>query len=547
MNQQVPDDLISAYFDGEVTQDERRRVEQLLESSAESRQLLEDAAKLSAILHSFPRAAAPADLARNVQQQIESAVLVAPASNPLKRSGLRREWIIFSGGVLATVVPLVLFIVMNPMDHREKSAAVDRRFAADEAGGMGGHGPQDMARAEKRPRTAALKMHEMLPEAPGAAKPIGGSPTPKLEDIYDVVSNETAATSRSPLKSSAAGGSALVSSVVTHDESLFSQPVVDVTDDGISLMPDDPDHFIQSLKRGEIAVRSVANTNDAVAIVELVVIDVNRGVDEMEMLLLRVLRNVKEDNSKAGVAKQSESSDPSVVSDESLKESLSRTKSSDDLAMLYVRAPGDQLAQALAEAVKRPEIYLAVSPKVPMTFPGEQNARLSLATNHEADAKSAVVIPNAEKPVSVEAGLVVNSFLDQNGIEVKSKDGKVNIKQNGMAREYSYHAHPGTETSPSVPVAVSDEPAADATGLENPQQGFTSLRFSVDNDAVPQDQKRGKKQNLNSRKLLQNATLPKGGSQEAGAPPQPSEQVHRDSQLVRMLIVLKSGQPTSPP
>ena len=556
MNQKVPDDLISAYFDGEVTQEERRQVEQLLESSAESRQLLEDAAKLSAILHSFPREAAPADLARNVQMQIESSSLVTPASTPAstpaKRPGLRREWIAFAAGILATVAPLVMYVVLNPAEQVDQSVAVAHHSADERGGGLGGHGPEMVARSESLPPNTTRRMKGLLPEAPGSAKPIStGIPSAASEPVA-VTTNEPVAPSASGsrLASNRSEALGVASTTVAGNALSYSngptELVVDATDDGILLNPDDPDHFIQSLKKGEIAVRSIANTNDAVAVVELIVVDINRGADEMEMLLLRVMRNLNASDETLASRSQGDTKNLDIEKDEALRESLARAKSSDEMAMLYVRAPGDQLAQALAEAVKRPEMYLAVSPKVPMTFPGDPVTPQAAASSQVADNRSvnAQASQNAEKPVSVEAGLVVNSFLSLNGLEAKNKDGVMNIQQNGIAREFFFHAHPGSSDPPSAPVAIAED--RDANNGDGQQQGFiTSYRVSVPKNATANEQARKRK--VTSRSLLQNANAPNQTSQKADVIEQKSEQVHHDPQLVRMLIVLKSGQANTPP
>ena len=70
MNPQVPvsDELLSAYFDGEASPEERAAVEQLLDGSVASRRELDEIAQLSALLHSFPREAAPVELASHIQR-----------------------------------------------------------------------------------------------------------------------------------------------------------------------------------------------------------------------------------------------------------------------------------------------------------------------------------------------------------------------------------------------------------------------------------------------------------------------------------------------
>ena len=91
MNHPVPEELISAYFDGEVSPDERGEIERSLESSSELRQQLDETSKLSALLHSFPRESAPRELAANVQKQVNAATQPALAQTATVQECWRRS------------------------------------------------------------------------------------------------------------------------------------------------------------------------------------------------------------------------------------------------------------------------------------------------------------------------------------------------------------------------------------------------------------------------------------------------------------------------
>lgn len=545
-NQPVPDDLISAYFDGEVTEVERRQVEQELESSAESRQLLEDAAKLSAILHSFPKSAVPADLARNVQQQIESGIQVTPASVPAQRSRHRREWLIFASGIVATIAPLVLFVVLNPAVPEPDAVRLSGGPLDNRSSGGTQPAREQVARADKTQPSLAMKMHEPLPAVRRAAAPAdsGADPASAVEMAASAPAKPSSSRDRLDDYQPAAPYAASLSFDGAAKSDLATSTVVsDATEDGIPLEPDDPGHFIESLKKGEIAVRSVANSHDSVAVVEFVVVDINRAADEMEILLLRVLRNQSESDAKLEVSNTPGAAKGNSTNNDALKDSLTRSNL-DELAMLYVRAPGDQLAQALVEAAKRPEIYLAVSPKIPMAFPDEKSDSRTKIGNGLSDVKLSMAAPTAEsKPVSAEAGIVVNSFLNMNGIEIKNKDGGVNINQQEIVREYFY-AHPGSPALPSAPVANSADGLAEPGETENDFLGFTELRVAVPKNTPSQEQKRESKQKLNLRRSRNQSQK---NLQQADAAPNRAEQTPQNSQLMRMLIVLKSGQATPAP
>ncbi|MCP4814436.1 MAG: hypothetical protein GY888_18155, partial [Planctomycetaceae bacterium] len=55
MNEKIPEELISAYIDGELTSDEQVRVEQALLEDPHSQQLLEDLQALHDRLQAIPR------------------------------------------------------------------------------------------------------------------------------------------------------------------------------------------------------------------------------------------------------------------------------------------------------------------------------------------------------------------------------------------------------------------------------------------------------------------------------------------------------------
>ena len=68
-------ELLSAYLDGELTADERQRVEKLLTENAECRQVFEELRALRASLASLPRQQLDADLGPQVIRLAEQAML----------------------------------------------------------------------------------------------------------------------------------------------------------------------------------------------------------------------------------------------------------------------------------------------------------------------------------------------------------------------------------------------------------------------------------------------------------------------------------------
>ncbi|MBL8851425.1 MAG: hypothetical protein JNG89_17205, partial [Planctomycetaceae bacterium] len=101
------EELLSAYFDGELTGDEKSLVEQRLADDVAARDTLDDMAEVSAWIRSLPRPAAPADLHGAVLSRVRAAAtpvhVAAPASRPQRRWNLRRI-AATSAALLAVVV-----------------------------------------------------------------------------------------------------------------------------------------------------------------------------------------------------------------------------------------------------------------------------------------------------------------------------------------------------------------------------------------------------------------------------------------------------------
>lgn len=70
-----PEELLSAYLDGEVTADERAQVEQMLAADPEMRAALEELRALSAALKSLPKLSVGEDLSERVLRRAERAML----------------------------------------------------------------------------------------------------------------------------------------------------------------------------------------------------------------------------------------------------------------------------------------------------------------------------------------------------------------------------------------------------------------------------------------------------------------------------------------
>ncbi|VAX38462.1 hypothetical protein MNBD_PLANCTO02-251, partial [hydrothermal vent metagenome] len=144
MNDQEQKQLLSAYFDNEVTPEERAKVEDLLESSIDARQALEEISQLAEFIRSLPKEAAPETLASTIMQQTEremSLPLPSVANNASPSTASRKPfWLVWGGGLLATVAMLFvatrLFHVNESENNASKSTAMTSSSNADETDGF---------------------------------------------------------------------------------------------------------------------------------------------------------------------------------------------------------------------------------------------------------------------------------------------------------------------------------------------------------------------------------------------------------------------------
>ncbi|HEV7999416.1 MAG TPA: zf-HC2 domain-containing protein, partial [Planctomycetaceae bacterium] len=76
MTAKIPDDLLSAFLDREVTPDEEALVRKHLQKSAQARQEFQDYQRLGQLLHELPRRTVPTEFAAAVMQQAERETLI---------------------------------------------------------------------------------------------------------------------------------------------------------------------------------------------------------------------------------------------------------------------------------------------------------------------------------------------------------------------------------------------------------------------------------------------------------------------------------------
>jgi hypothetical protein len=501
MNQPVPDELISAYFDGEVTPEERKQVECQLESSNDLRQLLDDTAKLSALLHSFPRESAPAELAQSVQSQIQVKKIAAVSPTAPKKTSLRREWMAFGTGILVTAASLLVYVTL---DHAAKPVS-ERQL------GLAVAPSKDWGRSETALGRQfglsenTIPLHDLSTEGMSSATGKGLSPTP----------------------SAAMDGDSKGFADLSHLPESYS-----LKSEVASTETPDVQEFLWSLKNGDLIVRQVFDPSSAIAIGEFTVVDIDRGAEEIKLLLQ------KRDVQKADDKNSDESTLTASLKEGSLKESEEAsvdkqvqdqkgldgtTNTHDDLYVFYIRTKGDRLADTISDSLKdHPDIYKKFETHLPIGLPiaVAQNAYGDESRDRlgEVDENT----PAAPPSVTLEGNLAVKSYVDSNGLTSSQ-----------------------LSTADNSPKLVAES--------KNAPEGYTTFRVGMSNQRpVALQQKAATQQNLagvNNSTVAGNTVTWNGlnyfqghlGNQSAGLRFKNSRAAtdNRDPRLVRMLIILK--------
>jgi hypothetical protein len=146
MNENLPDELISAYLDDELSAEERARVETMLAESAELRQSLEELRALRANLKSLPRHRLDPLFAERVLREAERQMLASPkgqwpnaapqganSSSSVTVQRPPRNWRALAWAGVAASLALVMLINEKLRDNRIEIAQGDRPAPRSEA------------------------------------------------------------------------------------------------------------------------------------------------------------------------------------------------------------------------------------------------------------------------------------------------------------------------------------------------------------------------------------------------------------------------------
>ncbi len=112
MNDQFPNDLFSAYFDGELTPEERERADEVLAESAAAQQELSEYGELSNLLKSLPTHSLPSEFRTKVMQAAERESLIPSGDVVAAQSKSQDGRTGWRYGLIAMAVSAAAIVVM---------------------------------------------------------------------------------------------------------------------------------------------------------------------------------------------------------------------------------------------------------------------------------------------------------------------------------------------------------------------------------------------------------------------------------------------------
>jgi hypothetical protein len=529
MNHQVPDDLISAYFDGEVTPDERGDVERLLESSADLRQQLDDTAKLSALLHSFPRQASPADLALNVQRRVESAAIInafvinTPVT-PARGRSLRREWTAFGAGTLVTLASLLLLVVVSPSPTNNRgevalSLAVPGTF---------------MGEPHQESESLTWDAHRNPP-----AGVDGEDRFQRFSRMHTPAPSEPVATG-------------LATAVPNPSRFGFGVDANNFSD-GVVMQPQPPTDWLLSLKNGDVIVQRNLDANNSVAVVQFTVIDIDKCSDEMKLLLQKKWSMQQVGDEMPALAQRTNASSRRMAEAPVKGEDSTEVNDEQEFQVFYVRAPGTQLAETIEESARHPDVFGNWTPQLPIELPTNTAAvSPGVVVLNDADLKFAAPVQTGQamgdqQDLATEANLATTLLLAR--IQLSNTSGNIanhdQLPSNTpgvLAADSNFDGRDAPSLTASADANANNfvDSASKAVGGQGYFHVSRGNRFA------------GQRQNPSPAMNNTLAFQSNGVSLPNGTMNRPSSNSTnfdaRDSRsMMRMLIVLKRDQVTPPP
>lgn len=384
MNPAVSEELISAYFDGEVTPAERAVVERWLAESPDRRQEFEDIGQVSALLHSLPTPDAPDELAAATMRRIERETLLAPGPATAPQRTARRERIVAFSAFFVTVAATVL-VMLTSRSWMPQSDMVAMT--------------ESPALLANRAEGLADNMDRAAPPVPALA--LGESATAFREGTesrssrgLDVAHSERERLPSSPKPEAQPAPASAAAKPV--EERLAGQPSERM------LLKD------RDLRIGSV-IPYLETSGDTIALIEVTVVDVRQAAGEMQVLL------------RKNAVPAADSAEPGQP------QSKTTSRDADQLIAVYVEGTSAQLA-AILDSMEQQDTVLGMTLQPPLELQEVQQRASATEPQLDPAAVAGALVARNSLALKVENG-------SQKAVDSPTPSAAVTAKQQAAAKD----------------------------------------------------------------------------------------------------------------
>lgn len=358
MSSQPPsNENLSAYFDHEVSPEERRELESQLEHSATAQQELHEFGELSRLLQETATEAAPPELAASIRRRIEQETLLTESTpaNVKRAPSMLRYRIAIAISACSSVAALVLFILLMNIPNPEQQLATTNRLGDQASSKPIGESlvfSQDKSHAYNyraaSPNSASLDRHGKA-TITAALPPVTlhSAELPASEKLDRKEGLEMSAPATQKLKGDFSITNPYAEKKIAAQIPRLGMAVEPRPASGI------PSHVpVDSIRIGD-AFPYFSEINGKVAVIEVRVVDVKQALGTMELLLAR--NNIPVNQQKQSEVERQLGGFDSLktkAAGQKNRETQDTDDSENELFAVYVEATDTQLASALQEFQK---------------------------------------------------------------------------------------------------------------------------------------------------------------------------------------------------
>jgi len=447
MSPQIPEELISAYFDGEVTAEERATVESYLAGSEEAQRELNETARLSALLHSFPREVAPASLAAGIEERTSSLPLPTVSRTP--RSGSVPLWPQVRAAVVSAVTTAAAFLLIlraiEPGTVTSTALNAPATGVAERETPVPGGAPEfasmemDQTQPYDKPTARAgsadklaesqqmRKLQDPQPAEGANSYALKGDNAPKAAAL---VMRQGPVDAPAPPPPAPAPGDAPATVVADAQD---PAPTVENF-----MNPLTNGAYLDQLQRGQIYtfVPQPADPETSAGVVDMMVVDVDRAAETMQVLLGQP--QVQRDG---GQDRKQKSGD-------------------EELVILYAQAPADRIAKALNDVTLHPDLFVGWSAQLPLELTEVEELRKRTKEKDTDEAQQVVEALVRRNRTAGVSGSVAASGSVALGANVAELDAGNAARSEGSPLRRALTTAPGAAKSNTLPALNSSSEVA---------------------------------------------------------------------------------------